>query len=358
MGGRHGNGTTRKATRRGRSQRRLARCLGLPAERLFPGPGRHYSPVVCLLWLRHGSQQLCTRFPARPDPRGSASGLGFGRDRYRLLRATLFHRVPAFLRGVLHRHGHTRDLHILSFRHASRCAGEPVSLVSAAVRLGTWALRTMAGAQGGLIGRATSGLGRLVANYSRAAINFDRTEVLNEGPLPQGPTVWIGWHEANLIALALHSRVAGREAMAFVPPGLNGAGMRGWLEGLNIAPVPLAADARRGLGLRQMETALNDGKDILIAVDGPSGPRHRIAPGATWLARAGDVEIRPVGASARPCLRLPRWDRLIVPLPGARVALVIGEALSFTHEDPAHAISGALERLTERARLATLKRLE
>jgi lysophospholipid acyltransferase (LPLAT)-like uncharacterized protein len=216
----------------------------------------------------------------------------------------------------------------------------------------------MAGAKAGLIGRAASGLGRLVANYSRVAINFERTEVLSEGPLPQGPTVWVGWHEANLVALALHFRITGREAMAFVPPGLNGAGMRGWLEALNIAPVALAADARRGLGLRQMEAALDEGKDVLIAVDGPSGPRHSIALGAMWLARAGEIEIRPVGASASPCFRLPRWDRLIVPLPGARIAIVIGEALLFTDQDPALAIAGALDRLTERARLAALKRLE
>lgn len=145
--------------------------------------------------------------------------------------------------------------------------------------------------------------------------------------------------------------------MAFVPPGLSGAGMRGWLEELGITPVPLAADARRGLGLRQMEIALAEGKDVMIAVDGPNGPRHKVSPGAMWLAHSSGTEIRPIGASARPAVRLPRWDRLIVPLPSARIAVVIGAALDASEQqDEAESlkveIPATLDRLMERARLA------
>ena len=195
--------------------------------------------------------------------------------------------------------------------------------------------------------------GRLVGAYSRAVVNASSTKILRESPTPQGPTVWICWHEGNLIALALHKYVTGRAAMAFVPPGAPGSAMSGWLEALEITPVPLAADARRGLGLRHMEAALESGKDVLIAVDGPRGPPHRIAPGAMWLARAMNVEIRPVGCCALPALRLPRWDRLIVPLPGARVALVIGACLPKQKSAEAKGLLAAtLHGLSERARAA------
>src|SRR6187431_158757 len=116
-----------------------------------------------------------------------------------------------------------------------------------------------------------------------------------QNALPQSPTLWISWHENNLITLALHRRVTGHAAVAFVPPGAQGIAMSTWLSGVGVTPVPLVGDARRGLGLRQMEAALASGKDVLIAVDGPTGPRHGIAPGALWLARATDVEIRPAG---------------------------------------------------------------
>jgi lysophospholipid acyltransferase (LPLAT)-like uncharacterized protein len=209
----------------------------------------------------------------------------------------------------------------------------------------------MARAPSGLIVSPAAGFGWLVAAYSHAIARTAFVQILPENPLPQGPTVWISWHECNLIALAHHRDVSSRPAMAFVPPGIKGTAMTSWLAGLGITPVPLAPDARRGLGLRQMEVALASGKDVLIAVDGPNGPRHRIAPGAMWLARASDVEIMPVGCWASPALRLPRWDRLIVPLPRARVAIVLGAALPRQRSVEAIAqLASTLHRLSERAR--------
>jgi lysophospholipid acyltransferase (LPLAT)-like uncharacterized protein len=209
----------------------------------------------------------------------------------------------------------------------------------------------MARASPSLIASPAAAFGRLVAAYSRAVVRGASVEIVLLAPVPQGPTVWITWREANLLALALHKVVTSRAAMAFVPPGVQGSAMSAWLEGLDITPVPLAPDARRGLGLRPMEAALAGGKDVLIAVDGPNGPRHRIAPGAMWLARAMDVEIRPVGCGASPALRLPRWDRLILPLPGARIALAIGATLPKQKSAEAKArLARTLHGLSERAR--------
>jgi lysophospholipid acyltransferase (LPLAT)-like uncharacterized protein len=179
---------------------------------------------------------------------------------------------------------------------------------------------------------AATGWGRAVARYSRAVLANGEADIVLEAPTPLAPVVWIGWHEVNLLTLSFHCRYFPRPAIAFVPPGLAGAAMRGWLEELGIEPVALAPDARRGLGLRQMRAALAAGKDALIAVDGPLGPRHRVAPGAFWLARASGAEVRPVGSAASRYVRLPRWDRMLVPLPGAHVTLVVGRAWRYRHD--------------------------
>lgn len=180
---------------------------------------------------------------------------------------------------------------------------------------------------------AASACGRLIALYSRILVRDVTTQVLFATPLGARPVVWIGWHEGNVLTLAAHQQILRRVGIAFVPPGLGGQAMRGWLEGLGIAPVPLAEDARRGLALRQMEAAIAGGKDVLIAVDGPCGPRHSIARGALWLARSTDAEMRPVGSASSLFLRLPRWDRLIVPLPGARNIVAVGAPWSFAGSD-------------------------
>jgi lysophospholipid acyltransferase (LPLAT)-like uncharacterized protein len=182
----------------------------------------------------------------------------------------------------------------------------------------------MARAARKLIDKAASAWGRGIAKYSRAALSSLTPEVLLETNLPRAPVVFIGWHEANMLTLVAHACISSRPAIAFVPPGIGGRAMRGWLEELGIAPVALAPDARRGLGLRQMRSALADGKDVLIAVDGPKGPRHAIAPGALWLARASGAEVRPVGCATSLAFRLPRWDGLLVPLPGTCTVLAVG----------------------------------
>jgi lysophospholipid acyltransferase (LPLAT)-like uncharacterized protein len=193
-----------------------------------------------------------------------------------------------------------------------------------------------------------------MALYSRLLVRDVTTQVLLATPLGSRPVVWISWHEGNLLTLAVHQRILRRLGIAFVPPGLSGQAMRSWLEGLGIAPVPLAEDARRGLGLRQMEAAIAGGKDVLIAVDGPRGPRHSIARGALWLAGATGAEVRPVGSASSLCLRLPRWDRLIVPLPRARNIVAVGAPWPFAepHRRSSEGFTRLADGLSRYARVA------
>jgi hypothetical protein len=202
--------------------------------------------------------------------------------------------------------------------------------------------------------RAATWCGRLLAFYGRAAVTPAATTMMLEAPLPHEPCVWVSWHESNFLALALHGPVMKRRGVAFVPPGLRGSAMRGLLEGLGLMPVLLVDGAKRGLALRQMEAALANGRDVLIAVDGPEGPRHRIAPGALWLAQTTGKEVWPVACTASPAFRLPRWDRLIVPVPGARIGLAIGAPFNFRgragrSEAALASVAGALHQLAVRA---------
>jgi lysophospholipid acyltransferase (LPLAT)-like uncharacterized protein len=70
--------------------------------------------------------------------------------------------------------------------------------------------------------------------------------------------------------------------------------------------------------MRSMADALDEGKDVIIACDGPSGPPRQAKPGAAWLARMTGRPLIPIGCALSASIRLPRWDRLLVPLPGAR----------------------------------------
>lgn len=111
---------------------------------------------------------------------------------------------------------------------------------------------------------------------------------------------------------------------------------------------PLAIETVRGSstrgwagGLKGMLRAYRDGANLALAPDGPRGPRHVAKSGVVQVARATGAVIVPVGAAARWARRLGSWDRLIVPLPGTRVAYVAGAPLAVPRDADAAATEGA-----------------
>lgn len=76
--------------------------------------------------------------------------------------------------------------------------------------------------------------------------------------------------------------------------------------------------------LRHMCRVLKKGHTVGIAVDGPRGPRRALRPGALWLARLSGKPVVPMGVAAAPAIHLPRWDRHLLPLPGAGFTVVYG----------------------------------
>lgn len=166
--------------------------------------------------------------------------------------------------------------------------------------------------------------GRCIGRYSREVVNRRSARVVLEVPLPAKPSIWFGWHETNLITIAMHRLIMARPVAAFVPAGAKGAAMRGWLEAMDVRPVFVSDGVGAGGALRAMRRALSEGADVLIAADGPGGPRHVAKTGALLLAWKSGADVLPVGCAASPALRAPRWDRHLVPLPGARVLTVMG----------------------------------
>ena len=94
----------------------------------------------------------------------------------------------------------------------------------------------------------------------------------------------------------------------------------------------------------------------MVVPDGPQGPRHEAKEGVVQLARATRHPVVAIGIASHPGRRLQTWDRLQVPRPFARVALVLsapvpiargGDALARVQaalEETAAAAQAALER--------------
>lgn len=96
--------------------------------------------------------------------------------------------------------------------------------------------------------------------------------------------------------------------------------------------------------LRALVAALRAGDDVVVAPDGPRGPRHRVQPGPVVLAAMTGTPIVPLAFAARPARTLDTWDAFLVPAPFARCALVFGDAVSVNADDDRDEACRRLER--------------
>ena len=92
---------------------------------------------------------------------------------------------------------------------------------------------------------------------------------------------------------------------------------------------------------------------IAITPDGPRGPAEQMAEGAVLTARMTGAPVLMIGFASEPSLKLPTWDRALVPLPFSRGAIVWGEAFTAADtEDTAAERAAWAERLSVLTRRA------
>ena len=100
-------------------------------------------------------------------------------------------------------------------------------------------------------------------------------------------------------------------------------------------------------GFLRLVHAYRHGQSLAVLPDGPRGPRYVAKPGAVHLAKALGGPIFPMACAASRVAHLKSWDRLLVPLPFARVVIEVGEPLRVpSNADAAQleAARGELER--------------
>jgi lysophospholipid acyltransferase (LPLAT)-like uncharacterized protein len=103
----------------------------------------------------------------------------------------------------------------------------------------------------------------------------------------------------------------------------------------------LGIDTCRGSTTRGGAAALRDllrrarsGSDLGFTPDGPKGPPCEVQPGVVVAAAMSGLPIVPVAIGATRGKLLRSWDKMLVPLPGARVDVIFGAALRVEPRSP------------------------
>lgn len=109
---------------------------------------------------------------------------------------------------------------------------------------------------------------------------------------------------------------------------------------------PVAA----GRAVLRVVRALQAGHPSFIAPDGPDGPPFVPRPGVAYLARKAGAAVIPFGVATRHAVELPRWDRYLLPLPGARLHAVIGAPLHHGRDESEKSLLTRLSAALNEAR--------
>lgn len=141
------------------------------------------------------------------------------------------------------------------------------------------------------------------------------------------PVIYTTWHGHLLSPLFFAQQVRGSQSamVLMTSPSRDGEFIAEVARGLGF--IAFSGSRRKGgvQALRQMEVWFNRGHSCGMIADGSRGPARMAQKGPLYLARQTQGPILPVAVAARHKLTFDTWDRFELPLPGSRIALLMGE---------------------------------
>ncbi len=151
------------------------------------------------------------------------------------------------------------------------------------------------------------------------------------------------WHQHQLFCIKalLERRTAGVKLGLLISPSVDGEIGALLVRRLNGVVIRGSSSHTGARALRDdYEALLEDDVSPAITPDGPRGPPWKFKPGAILLAQLSQRPIIPMSYAASRAWKL-QWDRFVIPMPFARIAIAIGEPVYV----PKRLDAAALERL-------------
>jgi lysophospholipid acyltransferase (LPLAT)-like uncharacterized protein len=149
-------------------------------------------------------------------------------------------------------------------------------------------------------------------------------EPLSEAWKSGRAVVMVGWHGRSLMLPFMYR---GPGAYILSSTHRDGEIIARALARLGIQATRGSSSRRAVGGTLGLVRALRRGNDVAIVADGPRGPAGTAKSGVVDIALSSGAPLFPLVFSARPCIRMASWDRMMLPLPGARVVCVVAEPL-------------------------------
>jgi lysophospholipid acyltransferase (LPLAT)-like uncharacterized protein len=165
------------------------------------------------------------------------------------------------------------------------------------------------------------------------------------------PVIYALWHGRLLMVPWVSARLSGprgaRGIRVLASRSRDGELIARFVRRFGLSAVRGSSSRGGAAAVRELAAALRAGDDVVVAPDGPRGPRQRVQPGLPALAALSGAPVIPIAFAARPARRLDTWDAFLIPIPFARCAVVIGDAVSVGRHEDREAARARLERALE-----------
>ena len=162
------------------------------------------------------------------------------------------------------------------------------------------------------------------------------------------PLIYALWHGRLLMVPWVSARLASvrgaREIRVLASRSRDGELMARFVRRFGLETVRGSSSRGGAAAVRALAAALRAGDDVVLAPDGPRGPRERVQPGLAALAALTGAPVVPLAFAARPARRLHTWDAFLIPAPFARCALVFGETVHVRRDEDREGATARLER--------------
>lgn len=142
----------------------------------------------------------------------------------------------------------------------------------------------------------------------------------------QSPALLCVWHET--LPGTVHAlTVLERPTKALASDHADGMIVVHLIQDLGFESILLSTSRDKTGSLKETVKWLRGGGSVSVTPDGPMGPVGQAKAGAVTMASLSGAPMIPFGYAAKPALRLPTWDRMLLPLPYGRGVLSAGEQI-------------------------------
>jgi lysophospholipid acyltransferase (LPLAT)-like uncharacterized protein len=169
---------------------------------------------------------------------------------------------------------------------------------------------------------------RLVWRWSRVVQVIGAEHIA--AALARAPSfIPVYWHQHQVFCVKhlLEQRRAGLKLGFLISPSVDGEIGAMVVRNLGGEVIRGSSTHTGARALRDYYQALaHEGVSPAITPDGPRGPRWKFKPGALLLAQLSGRPIIPLSYAASSAWKI-KWDRFVIPRPGSRIVIAIGEPL-------------------------------